>query len=121
MGGEVGILVIVYSMVENWGMISAGWFISEMAEYWGGNVFLLKQMQHTHSFARKSTWQIGFKMALQVALLQATGSYKMGGKSGLSFRGVNRTLNGTTNLEPSDFDAGRTFHVIRTPSLSSVC
>jgi hypothetical protein len=33
-------LVMVYSRVLNWGISSAGWFCSEMAEYWGGKVFL---------------------------------------------------------------------------------
>ncbi len=48
-------LVMVYSRVENCGISSAGWFCSEMAEYWGGKVLRLKQKLHTHSLARKST------------------------------------------------------------------
>jgi hypothetical protein len=46
---------MVYSRVENCGISSAGWFCSEMAEYWGGKVLRLKQKLHTHSLARKST------------------------------------------------------------------
>ena len=34
---------MVYSRVLNWGISSAGWFCSEMAAYWGGNVFLMRE------------------------------------------------------------------------------
>jgi hypothetical protein len=66
---------MVYSIVENCGMSSAGWFCSEIAAYCGGNVFLLKQKLHTHSFALKSTWHMGFRMALQELRAHITGSY----------------------------------------------
>jgi len=79
---------MVYSSVLNCGMSSAGWFCSEMAAYCGGKVFLLKQKLHTHSFALKSTWHMGLRMALQVCLAHITGSYWIGGRSVLSFKGV---------------------------------
>ena len=72
---------MVYSRVENIGINSAGWFCSEMAAYCGGNVFRLKQKLQTHNLALKSTWQLGFKMALQEARAHITGSYWIGGRS----------------------------------------
>lgn len=63
----------------------------------------------------------GFKTARQVVLLHRTGSYWMGGKSGLSFRGVNRAATGTTILVASSRLDGQTFQLNRTPSRSSFC
>ena len=40
-------------------------------------------------------------MALQVCLAQVTGSYWMGGRSGLSFSGVYKVARGTTILQSS--------------------
>ena len=114
-------LVMMYSKVVKAGINSAGWFASEMAAYCGGNVFRLKQKLQTHNFALKSTWHIGFKMALQLALAQRTGSYWIGGRSGLSFRGVYKTPKGTTIRVASSLDEGQTFQDNRMPSRSSFC
>jgi hypothetical protein len=102
MGGTGGILVIVYSIVENWGINSAGWkwinistlhwdvpcrhylitwLLSEMAPYCGGNAFLFKQKLHTQSFDLKSTWHMGLRTARQLWRLHRTGSYWIGGRS----------------------------------------
>ena len=45
---------------------------------------LLKQKLHTHSLALKSTWHMGLRIALQFWRAHMTGSYWMGGRSGLS-------------------------------------
>jgi hypothetical protein len=47
--------------------------------------------------------------------LQATGSYKTGGRSSLGFRGVYNAEIGTTVLVASIRDDGHTFHDNRTP------
>ena len=114
-------LVMMYSKVVKAGINSAGWFASEMAAYCGGNVFRLKQKLQTHNFALKSTWHIGFKIALQLALAQRTGSYWIGGRSGLSLRGVYKTPKGTTIRVASSLDDGQTFQDNRMPSRSSFC
>ncbi|EEC12101.1 folate-binding protein, putative [Ixodes scapularis] len=44
--------MIVYSMVENCGISSAGWCCSEMEAYWGGNGLRWKQKLHAQSLAR---------------------------------------------------------------------
>ena len=50
-------------------------------------------MLHVHQVLQmhqelNPTWHMGLSTALQVCLAQVTGSYWMGGRSGLSFRGV---------------------------------
>ena len=45
----------------------------------------------------------------------------MGGKSGLSFSGVNKAATGTTILVASNRLDGQTFQLNRTPSRSSFC
>merc|ERR550519_936568 len=119
-GGTTWARGIVYSRVENCGISSAGWFCSLIAEYWGGKVFRLKQKLQTHNFARKSTWHIGLRTALQVCLAQVTGSYWIGGKSGRSLRGVYSAARGTTILVASSLDDGHTFQERRIPSRSSL-
>ncbi len=44
------------------------------------------------------TWHIGLRTALQDCLAQVTGSYWIGGRSVLSFRGVYSVARGTTIL-----------------------
>lgn len=50
-GGGTWTLVIVYSIVENWGISSAGWHCSVIWLYCGGKGFLWKQKLHTQNFA----------------------------------------------------------------------
>jgi len=65
--------------------------------------------------------QNGFKMARQFGRVQATGSYTIGGRSGLSLRGVYKQLSGTTMRVASSRLDGHTFQLNLTPSLSSFC
>ena len=66
-------------------------------------------------------YQNGFKTARQFGRLQATGSYIIGGRSGLSLRGVYKQLSGTTIRVASSLLDGHTFQLNLTPSLSSFC
>ena len=70
---------------------------------------------------KKNPYQSGLRIALQVGLLQSTGSYCTGGKSGRSFKGVRRQAKGTTILVASRRLEGHTFQLKRTPSRSSFC
>lgn len=75
---------------------------------------------HFYQF-QKNPYQSGLRTALQVGLLQSTGSYCTGGRSGRSFKGVRRQARGTTILVASSRLEGHTFQLKRTPSRSSFC
>ena len=60
-------------------------------------------------------------MARQFGRVHATGSYMIGGRSGLSLRGVYKQLSGTTMRVASSRLDGHTFQLNLTPSLSSFC
>lgn len=48
--------------------------------------------------------------------LQVTGSYKTGGRSSRSFKGVHKAAMGTTMRVASILEDGHTFHEKRTPA-----
>ncbi len=72
------------------------------------------------SFFFSLTWHIGLSTALQDCLAQCTGSYCMGGRSGLSLSGVYSAPSGTTIRVASSLEEGHTFQDSLTPSRSSL-